>query len=276
MNFTTKLQNAVEESGSLLCVGLDPVVERLPATDLSDPTEKVHLFCRQVIEATAPHCCAYKLNTAFFEALGSDGIRVFEDLIDHIGSKKIIIADAKRADIAHSAEQYKKAFFETFDVDAVTLNPLMGFDTLQPFLNHPRKAIYILTLTSNPGAEHFFLAPFQESETLSDYIADRLKTISETAQSHIGMVVGATQKHHIQSVLRHYPAGSLLIPGVGRQGGSIDDLVTLLQDHKGIPLITSSRSIIYAGEGHDNWQDKVEQTACEMKTSLKPLTQKYV
>lgn len=276
MNFTTKLQSAVEEFGSLLCVGLDPVIERLPAMDVTDPAEKVRLFCQHVIEATGPHCCAYKLNTAFFEALGSNGIRVFEDLINYIGPKKVIIADAKRADIAHTAEQYKKAFFETFGVDAVTLNPLMGFDTLQPFLNDPKKAIYILTLTSNPGADHFFLAPFKDSDTLSDYIADRLKTISEAAQSHIGMVVGATQQRHIQSVLKHYPSGSLLIPGIGKQGGSIEELTSLLNDHKGIPLITSSRSIIYAGEGCEDWQKKIEQATRHMKSELQPLTQNYV
>ena len=278
MTYRDKLLKAVRQSGSLLCVGLDPVPERLPAelnpaANLQKATAE---FCKQVVDATREQCCAYKPNLAFFESLGAEGLEVFQEVCGYIGDDHIIVADAKRGDIATSAERYCTAFFDQFDVDALTLNPLMGFETLSPYLFYPGKAIYVLTMTSNPGANDFLLQPFDQFDTMAAYIADRLRTLSEQAETHIGMVVGATRGESLREVIAHHPKGGLLIPGIGKQGGSASEIADKLGDHSGIPLFTSSRSIIYAGEGEEDWQKRVAEKAAELTASIQPLTQTYV
>ena len=163
MAFIQKLSRSVAESNSTLCVGLDPNLDLLPSTikkEFESPEEQVLEFCKQVVDATQDFCAAYKPNIAFFEALGARGLDVFEKVLAHIPSSKIVIVDAKRGDISSTAEHYEKAFFQKFDVDAITLNPLMGFDTLKAFSSHESKAIYVLTLTSNPGAADFLKQAF--------------------------------------------------------------------------------------------------------------------
>ncbi len=271
MKFTQKLLNAVDEVDSHLCIGLDPYLERLPKvikSKYSQPNEQIFHFLKQVIEITAPHCAAYKPNLAFFEALGPGGLEVFQEVINIIPEDKVIIADAKRGDISTTAEHYARAFFEQFDVDAVTLNPLMGFETLKPFLEYDEKGIFVLTLTSNPGASDFFLKPFGENNSMAEYIAKNLKIINEEYAGHAGMVTGATKAKEVEAVIRHHPEAALLIPGMGAQGGSIGEFKTVLKNHKGIPLFNSSRSILYAGEGKDDWEKAVEQKARESMEQL--------
>lgn len=271
MKFTQKLLNAVNEVDSPLCVGLDPNLERLPETintANSTPEEQVLHFLKQIIEITTPHCAAYKPNLAFFEALGAGGLEIFQAVINIIPDDKIIIADAKRGDISTTAEHYARAFFEQFDVDAITLNPLMGFETLKPFLRNEEKAVFVLTLTSNPGASDFLMKPFGGSNTMAEYIAKSLKTINEEFASHAGMVVGATKAKEVGTVIRHHPKAALLIPGMGAQGGAISEVKILLKNHEGVPLFNSSRSILYAGEGKNDWKKKVEKKAKESKQEL--------
>jgi len=278
-SYTEKLEEAVRRSQSLLCVGLDPVLKRLPS-DLKANTDhgSVEEFCKHIIDMTSQYCCSYKINLAFFEALGSPGIQVFENLINYISEDKIIIADAKRGDIATSSEQYRDALYHRFNVDAVTLNPLMGFETLTPYLNHPKKAIYVLVLTSNPGAQDFLLQPFRGETIMAQYIARKLSKLAQDAQTqtHIGMVVGATQQQHFSQAIAHHTTGSLLIPGIGTQGGRVEPLVKLLGKHTGLPLITSSRSIIYAGENQRDWKENVELAARNLKQTILPLVTHYV
>ncbi|MEX2456682.1 MAG: orotidine-5'-phosphate decarboxylase [Balneolaceae bacterium] len=279
MTFTEKLQRAITSSQSVLCVGLDPDLAKIPAPlkeQFRNPSDQVFEFCRRVIESTKMHTCAYKPNLAFFEALGSDGWTVFDRLMDEIPSGKIIIADAKRGDIGTTAQKYKEAFFDKLGVDAITLNPLMGMDTLDPFLDDDRKAVFVLTMTSNPGSSDFLQLPTQEGSTLGTFIAKQLREKQETAKTHIGMVVGATNQQASISVLKASPNSHLLIPGIGAQGGNIDTLATTLKDHKGIPIISSSRSIIYAGEHAQNWEELVSSKAAEMKESLTIISKKYV
>jgi len=276
MNYIEKLTSAIRSSNSLLCIGLDPVAERLPLNGGKNILENTAEFCRTIIRIGSRHCCAFKLNLAFFEALGPDGLHVFSDVLAYIPDDKIIIADAKRGDIATSARQYKQAFFDHFRVDAITLNPLMGMDTLQPFLQDASRAVYALTLTSNPGAADFLLQPCGDFNSLSCYIADKISQEALRAKTHIGMVIGATKTGEFKQVITCHPEGSLLIPGIGAQGGRIDTLASRLENHPGIPVITSSRSIIYAGEHEKNWETHVENKACEMKSMLEPLTMQYV
>lgn len=279
MNYSDKLRRAVQSANSTLCVGLDPVPEKIPAPLRQKYTNEADLifeFCRRVVESTKIHACAFKPNVAFFEALGSPGWEAFEKLLDVIPSNRIVIADAKRGDIGNTARMYRRTYFERYQTDALTLNPLMGLDTLDPFLEDESNAIYTLALTSNSGSADFFQRRFQGRMTLSEYIAEELSKKQEMSKAHLGMVVGATQIDSIAPVIRAFPEASLLIPGIGAQGGSIEKLSALLKDHIGIPVINSSRGIIYAGGDEENWAELISQKASELKENLKTITLRYV
>lgn len=279
MTFKEKLEKAIRATQSTLCVGLDPNLDLLPEPvrqlDQSD-AQQVETFLKRVIDVTAEHCAAYKPNLGFFEALGADGWDTFEHILDYIPADKIIIADAKRGDISSTAEHYAKAFFEQQDVDAVTLNPLMGFETLDPFLDKPSKGLYVLTLTSNPGAKDLLLQKLAGGQMIAGYIAKQLSNKQIKSDSAIGMVVGATKTPDLAPVIKHFPESPLLIPGVGKQGGSIIQLGKVLKEHPGLPLINSSRSIIYAGGDDSNWRQAVAESAENFKKRLSPITKRYV
>jgi len=279
MTFTEKLKASVQTNNSTLCVGLDPHLELLPK-DITKkdrtPTQQVALFLKKVIDVTKPYCTAYKPNLGFFEALGPDGWDLFAGILDYIPNDKIVIADAKRGDISSTAEHYAKAFFEEYDVDAITLNPLMGFETLDPFLNDSSKGIFVLTVTSNPGAKDILLQKIAGGDTVSTHIAEQLNKKQQEAESSIGMVVGATKAEALEPVITPFPEAHLLIPGVGKQGGDITKLAEALENHQGIPLINSSRSIIYAGKNSDNWQKEVAESAQNLKKRLSTITERYV
>lgn len=279
MTFTKKLQSAIKSSQAILCVGLDPNLELLPDVvkkKSKSPAQQVELFLKKVIDVTSAYCAAYKPNLGFFEALGADGWDTFEAILNYIPNDKIIIADAKRGDISSTADHYAKAFFKLLDVDAVTLNPLMGFETLNPFLHDSSKAIYVLTLTSNPGAKDILLRELSGGESVSSYISRRLNKKQQQTNSTIGMVVGATKAEEMDPVISNFPESPLLIPGVGKQGGSVDALANALIDHRGIPLVNSSRSIIYAGNDSTEWEQAVAKSADSLKNKLSPITERYV
>lgn len=279
MTFTTKLKRAISDSNSVLCVGLDPVPNLIPkslASKFSNPADLIFEFCSRIIKATSDSAFGYKPNTGFFEALGSEGWSVLEKVINEIPENKIVIADAKRGDIGNTAAQYKKAFFDELDVDAVTLNALMGMDTLDPFMDDEEKAMFVLTMTSNRGSADFLQRRFEGRMSLGEYIAEELEKKQDKSETHIGMVVGATQIESIGPVIRANPEAHLLIPGIGKQGGSVRELQNVLQGHNGIPVINSSRSIIYAGSDQKNWEEAVSEKASTMKESLKILTERYV
>ncbi|MCG2587578.1 orotidine-5'-phosphate decarboxylase [Rhodohalobacter sulfatireducens] len=279
MTFTEKLRRAVSGSNSVLCVGLDPVPGLIPkplADKFSNSPDLVLEFCTRVIEATKNHVCAFKPNTAFFEALGSRGWEILDQTVQQIPKEKIVIADAKRGDIGNTAAQYKKAFFDDLNADAITLNALMGMDTLDPFIDDDAKAAYILTMTSNRGSADFLQRRFEGRMSLGEYIAEELEKKQDKSKTHLGMVVGATQIESIGPVINVNPEAHLLIPGIGKQGGSVEALQMVLEGHIGIPVINSSRSILYAGSDHEDWEEIIEQKASEMKMSLQELTKRYV
>lgn len=279
MTYIEKLSAAIRTSSSTLCVGLDPNLDLIPRPvkeQFDEPEEQVRYFCKLVIDYTADHCAAFKPNLAFFEALGPNGLAVFEDVINHIPNGKIIIADAKRGDISSTAEHYSKTYFDRFDVDAITLNPLMGFETLEAFATFEEKGMYVLTLTSNPGAADFLKRPFADFDSMAQFIADQLAKKSPFKDTHLGMVIGATQADEAIPVLSHHPDGALLIPGIGAQGGSIAELQKMLRNHIGLPLISSSRGIIYAGKDEGDWPKHIAEQAKSMKQKLSTITNKYV
>lgn len=281
MKFLTKLADSIRESSSVLCIGLDPNLARLPEqihTISEDPVERIVYFCHQVVKVTHKHCAAFKTNLAFFEALGPKGLDAFHRVVAAIPSRHIIIADAKRGDISTTAEHYKKAFFDKFKVDAITLNPLMGMETLEAFKGDSSKAVYTLALTSNAGAQDFLLVRSGNFETLSAHIADKLAKIQKYFETHLGMVMGATHSQVSQQILAHHPKAALLIPGFGAQGGDIKALTALLATHPGLPLINSSRAILFdINDVSDNrtasgtWQDRILERTLLANQQLRPI-----
>jgi len=278
MTFTEKLTRAVQSSGSVLCAGLDPDPEKIPRPlrdRIPDEGRLIFEFCRRVIEAVKPHVCAFKPNLAFFEALGTPGWTALEQVIDCIPSNRIVIADAKRGDIGNTAGKYKEAFFDRLGADAITLNPFMGLDTIHPFTHYPDKGVFVLTLTSNSGAADFLKRRFEGQSSLSQYIAGELSKYQIKSPTHLGMVVGATQTLDLQPILNAHTNAHLLIPGVGTQGGSIPELEKVLENHKGIPIISSSRSILYAGKDSEEWVRHVTDQAVYLKESLNTISSRY-
>lgn len=279
MDFNDRLKEALQKSDSCLCVGLDPDLDRIPKSvseSYDTQPEQVVSFLKTVIDRTADHCAAFKPNLGFFEALGVSGLQVLQEVIDYIPDGKIVIADVKRGDISSTAEHYAKAYFEVFDVDAITINPMMGFESLEPFLDYPGKGVYTLTLTSNPGARDFLMKPFEGHDTMAAYIAQKLAEMQHNHSTRLGMVIGATNTANLSDVLQQHPTGNLLIPGIGAQGGSIADLEKVLSGHEGIPLINSSRSIIFAGEGTEGWKQAIGNQSRTLKRALTSITSHYV
>ncbi len=279
MKFTKKLERAVESSESLLCVGLDPNPSMIPSplkAEISDESKLIAEFCLRIIEATKTSVCAYKPNMAFFESLGSKGWGALEQIVDAIPSGKVIIADAKRGDIGNTAVHYSEALLNRLGADAVTLNPLMGLETLDPFLSNEEKAAFILVMTSNRGAADFLQRRFEGRMSLGEYIAEELSKKQRQSAAHIGMVVGATQAGWMEPVLKAHSKAHLLIPGIGKQGGSVYEMAAVLHNHKGIPIFNSSRSVIYAGGDDEEWEMKVGEAASVLKQSLEPITKRYV
>src|SRR6056297_2465931 len=271
MTFTEKLTRSIQSSNSVLSVGLDPDPDKIPLPlrqQISDPHDLVFEFCRRVIESTKSEAAAYKPNLAFFEALGSGGWKVLESLLD-------VIAHAKRGDIGTTAEKYKAAFFDMMQVDAITLNPLMGLETLDPYMADNSKAVYVLTLTSNRGASDFLELPVEGRLTLGGYISEHLKKKQALSATSIGMVIGATKTATARQVLDAFQDSPLLIPGIGAQGGDPGQLSKMLMGHTGLPLVNSSRAIIYAGEDNENWEELVASKASETRLQLDPITQYY-
>ncbi len=258
MNFKDKLTRAVASAGTPLMVGLDPDLRKIPdslKTGKSE-AEAVFSFCSAIIRLTEKKCIGYKLNLGFFEAIGAEGLGVFQRVVNQIPKEKIILADAKRGDIGNTAERYRDAFFETFGCDCITLNPLMGTDSLQPFLGRGDKAVFVLALTSNSGADDLLLQRLEDGRLVCESIAEQCANLDRNMPGTVGMVVGATRVHQLSSVLEKFPDALLLIPGIGAQGGDPEELLTVLKNHRGQAIPVISRAIIYAGTD-ENWESDV-------------------
>jgi orotidine-5'-phosphate decarboxylase len=248
--YLEKLQTAINARQSLLCVGLDPDLARLPTHFPSTP-DGAFRFLRAIIGSTSDFACAYKPNLAFFEALGPAGLELLQATLAVIPSDIPVIGDAKRGDVGHTAHQYAVALFERYHVDAVTVNPYLGEDALEPFLAHADRGIYIVCRTSNPGAAAVQNLPVQrngETRPLYEHVA--LLVQSWNRNQNCGLVVGATAPAELSQIRRLTPHLPLLVPGVGEQGG---DLVTAVAVHRedAPVVINASRSILYASRGSD-------------------------
>lgn len=255
----------IREKRSFLCVGLDPDIKKIPA-HLLEKENPLYEFCKAIVDATAPFCVAYKPNLAFFESLGADGLRQLEMTVDHIRKNhpdQFVIADAKRGDIGNTSALYARAAFEHMGVDAITVAPYMGEDSVKPFLGYEGKWVVLLALTSNPGSHDFQLSAVDgTSERLFEKV---IRTSSQWAGPEEMMyVVGATQGRMFEDIRRVAPRSFLLVPGVGAQGGSLEEVCRygMLPDGECGLLVNSSRGIIYASSG----TDFAEAAAAEART----------
>lgn len=247
MNFMQKLTNATQKNESLLCVGLDPDPELMP--------EKVGVFefNQAIIDATSHLVCAYKLNLAFYEALSDEGLDALKRTIKYIPADIPVIGDAKRGDIGNTARAYARAIFANFSFDAATVNPYLGFDSVEPFIQYRDKGVFILCRTSNAGALDFQSLRCETGagyQPLFELVA--LKASQWNVHGNIGLVVGATYPEELRLIRENHPDMPLLIPGIGAQGGDLATTVHYGVDARGEKaIINSSRQIIYASRGKD-------------------------
>lgn len=241
-----ELFDNIRKKKSFLCVGLDTDITKIPE-HLFDNDDAMYEFNKSIIDATAEYCVAYKPNTAFYESLGSLGWDVLERTVDYIKANypdQFIIADAKRGDIGNTSAMYAKAFFEDLDVDALTVAPYMGSDSVTPFLGFDDKWVILLALTSNKGAADFQFSEAEDGKRLFEKV---IETSKQWASSDKLMyVVGATQAAMLADIRKIIPDSFLLVPGVGAQGGSLDEVAKYGLNSRCGLLVNSSRNIIYA------------------------------
>jgi orotidine-5'-phosphate decarboxylase len=246
----SQLVRQIFTRGSYLCVGLDTDPQRLPAGLPKDP-DGVLTFNKALIDATLDSCVAYKVNTAFYEAMGRRGWEVMEKTVAHIPETHFRIADAKRGDIGNTSTQYAKAFLQEMPFDAVTIAPYMGEDSVRPFLQFDGKWGIVLGLTSNPGAADFELQRL-DSEGKPMLYEEVMRTVAGWGTTeNLMFVVGATQTTQFETIRRILPDHFLLVPGVGAQGGSLKEISQKALTADGGLLVNVSRDIIYASPGAD-------------------------
>ena len=259
---------------SFLCVGLDTDINKLPKCILENEeiqgaeAEMMFRFNKAIIDATAPYCVAYKPNLAFYESRGIDGMIAFENTIKYLKNHyphHFIIADAKRGDIGNTSKMYAQTFFEEYNLDSVTVAPYMGEDSVKPFLEYEGKWVILLALTSNKGSHDFQLTEDKEGERLFEKV---LKKSQEWGNDENMMyVVGAPQGQMFEDIRKAAPNHFLLVPGVGAQGGSLQEVCKygIIKDC-GL-LVNSSRGIIYASQG-DDFAEVARQKAKELQEQM--------
>lgn len=238
----SKLIELIRQRKSCLCVGLDTDPSKLPAgVSILD-------FNKAIIDATRPYCVAYKPNIAFYECLGLEGWSILEETVRYIGNEHFTIADAKRGDIGNTSSYYAKTFFETYGFDSVTVAPYMGKDSVEPFLQHKNKWAIVLALTSNPGSLDFQTL-MTEGKAVYEHVLSRVASWGSAENTMF--VVGATRTDMLREIRAIVPDHFLLVPGVGAQGGSLEEVMQLGMNKDCGLLINASRSILYASKGAD-------------------------
>lgn len=271
---------------SYLCIGLDTDITKIPKHLLSN-ADPVFAFNRQIIDATRDLCVSYKINTAFYEALGAKGWESLEKTVDYIPAEHFKIADAKRGDIGNTSSQYASAFFETMKFDAVTVAPYMGEDSVRPFLEYEGKWAIVLGLTSNEGAKDFELQRFisktdlldegihierQDNKFLYQMVLEKVSKWG--TPNNVMFVIGANQANEFEHIRKVTPQHFYLVPGVGAQGGDLKEISekAIMQNEVGI-LVNVSRAIIYASEKENFFEEAraiaaqyQKEMACYLKT----------
>ncbi|HWR82665.1 MAG TPA: orotidine-5'-phosphate decarboxylase [Candidatus Deferrimicrobium sp.] len=269
MSALKELQKIQTKNNSMICLGLDIDPKRMPP-DYAKGTKAMFDFCRRVIDATADVVCAYKPNLAFYECLGAEGWSLLTQIMARIPDEIPVIIDAKRGDIGNTASFYADALFDQLQADWVTLNPYMGYDSLRPFLEYKDKGIFVLCLTSNPGAKDFQLLHV-DGIPLYRVVAEKVYYWNK--DHNCGLVVGATVPGQLKEIRQIAGDMPLLIPGVGTQGGSIDKAAVLGTDNfRRTAVINVSRSVLYASREEDFAQKARQELILLNKTidALRP------
>lgn len=243
-SYFEKLLARCDSADTNLCVGIDPDPRRIPSR-LGNGPQGVYKFCSEIVEATADAAAAFKPNIAFFESLGVEGWHVLDQVLQGVPEGVPVIIDAKRGDIGSTALHYARSIFDRLRADAITLNPLLGFDSIEPFLKYESRGLYLLCLTSNEGARDF-----QLHHDL--YLRIAKKATEWNTAGTIGLVVGATKSEQMKKIRTAAPDLPVLIPGLGEQGGNLEDTVVALRDApRHHMLFNVSRSILFASDGAD-------------------------
>jgi orotidine-5'-phosphate decarboxylase len=259
-----QLTEQIRKKNTYLCVGLDTDISKIPTHLLSDP-DPVFEFNRRIIDATKDHCVAYKINTAFYEVLGSKGWETMERTVDYIQATHFKIADAKRGDIGNTSSQYARAFFETMAFDAITVAPYMGEDSVKPFLEYKDKWTILLGLTSNPGAKDFELQRAGDS-----LLYEKVLTTAAGwgTPDNLMFVIGATQADSFTTIRRLTPDHFYLVPGIGAQGGNLQEISSKAMNKNVGLLVNASRAVIFASSGED-FAEQAKRVAADYHLEMK-------
>lgn len=266
-----ELISKIKEKKSFLCVGLDPDPDKMPDSLKGNILE----FNKQIVDATAKYCVAFKPNLAFYESFGIKGYQAFEETVKYIQKKYpdvFIIADAKRGDIGNTSKMYAKSFFEHMNLDAVTVAPYMGEDSITPFLGYNEKWVIILGLTSNKGSHDFQLIKDESGTPLFETVLK--KSSSWGTDNNIMYVIGATQGKMFEDVRKIIPEHFLLVPGVGAQGGSLQEVARYGMTKDCGLIVNSSRGIIHASSA-DNFAEIASIKAKEMQMEMETLLTEF-
>lgn len=269
-----QLINEIFTKKSFLCVGLDTDINKIPE-HLKKEEDPIFAFNKAIIDATAPYCVAYKPNLAFYECYGLKGMIAFEKTIKYLKENHpnhFIIADAKRGDIGNTSKMYAQTFFEEYNLDSVTVAPYMGEDSVKPFLEYDGKWVILLALTSNKGSHDFQLTEDKQDERLFEKVLKKSQEWGTT--ENLMYVVGATQGKMFEDIRRIAPNHFLLVPGVGAQGGSLQEVCKYGMTKDCGLLVNSSRGIIYASKDEDFAEiaaQKAKELQLEMASELESL-----
>lgn len=272
------LQN-IQKKNSFLCVGLDTDIKKIPV-HLFKTEDPVFEFNKAIIDATKDYCIAYKPNIAFYECLGASGWNSLEKTVQYINEVApdvFTIADAKRGDIGNTSDMYARTFFEYFPFDSVTVAPYMGEDSVSPFLQFQNKWVILLALTSNKGALNFQFSEIMEADGTKRSLFEKVITISQKWGSADNMmyVVGATQGSMISRIRKLIPDHFFLVPGVGAQGGDLEEVVRAGINAQCGLIVNSSRNIIYAGDKED-FAERARMEAAKLQQQMAELLEKYL
>ena len=263
-----ELVDSIKAKQSYLCVGLDSDIDKLPK-GFPKTAQGVIDFNKVIIDATSEYCVSYKINTAFYESLGVKGWQAMEETLAHIPSTHFTIADAKRGDIGNTSAQYAKTFFEVLPFDAITVAPYMGKDSIDPFLAYSNKCTIVLGLTSNIGSQNFEQQKLVSGQFLYESVLEQVASWGTADQ--IMFVVGATKAKELESIRKIIPSHFILVPGVGAQGGSLEEVTKYGKNKEIGLLVNASRAIIFASSENDFAEKAAlvaQQYAQEMKTLM--------
>lgn len=270
----SKLVNQIKTKRSFLCVGLDTDLKKMPEHLLKEE-DPIFAFNKAIIDATADYCVSYKPNLAFYEAFGVKGLISFEKTIKYLKDNypnHFIVADAKRGDIGNTSAMYARTFFDEYDVDSLTVAPYMGEDSVTPFLGYEGKWVILLALTSNKGSHDFQLTEDNNGERLFEKV---LRTSQNWGNADNMMyVVGATQGRMFEDIRKIVPNHFLLVPGVGAQGGSLEEVCKYGMNKDCGLLVNSSRGIIYASKGED-FAEQAAKNAKELQQQMDKELEKF-